>query len=311
MQSRRAVTSIVAAFVGAAIIAPFAIGRTSPPAWAPIACAAVLSATGYWHRGWWLGVFYGCTASAGLILIGSISPTRTLSGGSDLAAILRASIAAGALITAMIFVPPALSDTFKPAMTALPRVKFRATVKTAVALGIGAAVYVFVRYDFESGRLTFTLAPMYLAAIVGSGCTMGAMLVMVTAFPLIEAAGRALRVTATVLTYLVDYFASRAVVLAAFVSGYVLTATWFARWFWLIWRADPRSFTGQLGDSPTFADFFYLSVVTIATLGYGDIVPVSGLARAAVTMEVLVGVLWTTLVLAGIVAIASEKAGKA
>jgi uncharacterized membrane protein len=122
-----------------------------------------------------------------------------------------------------------------------------------------------------------------------------------------EAAASVLRVTARALTYLVDYFLTRAVVLAAFVCGYVLTAAWFARWFWLIWRADPRAFSGQLGEAPTYMDFFYLSVVTIGTLGYGDIVPVSGLARAAVTLELFTGVLWTTIVLAGIVAIGSER----
>jgi hypothetical protein len=310
MPSGRAVTTIVAALVGAAVVAPFAMGRTSPPAWAPIACAAVLSATGCWHRGWWLGVFYGCAASAGLILIGSISPTRALSGGSSLAAVLRASMAAGALIATIILVPPALSDAFRITRKKLPAPGLGKTLRNAVAGGIAAALYVIVRYDLESGRLGFA-APIYVAAIVGSGFAAGAALIALTAFPLIDAAAGALRVTATVLTYLVDYFARRAVVLAAFVSGYILTATWFARWFWLIWRADPRAFTGQLGDAPTFADFFYLSIVTIATLGYGDIVPVSGVARAAVTMEVLVGVLWTTLVLAGIVAIASEKAGRA
>jgi ion channel len=307
MRVRRAVACAFAALTAAALIAPFAIGRTSPPAWAPITAAAVLSAIGYRYSGWWLGVFYGSAASAGLILIGSISPTRALSGHASLAAILRASIAAGALVATLLLVPAALSDAFGITRTRLSTVDLRTTLKVALAGGLAVALYVFVRYDVETGRIALTTAPLGIAAIVGAGFAIGTAVIALTAFPAMDAAASALRVTATVLTYLVDYFLTRAVVLAAFVFGYILTAAWFARWFWLIWRADPRSFGGQLGESPTYADFLYLSVVTIGTLGYGDIVPVSALARAAVTLELFTGVLWTTIVLAGIVAIGSER----
>jgi hypothetical protein len=307
MPFRRAVACLSAALTGAAVIAPFAIGRTLPPAWIAIAVAAVLSATGCGRSGWWLGVFYGCTASTGLILIASISPTRALSGDASLLAVLRAAIAAGALVATVVIVPPALSDAFRITRTKLRGMDLRTTLKLAVAGGLAVALYVLVRYEFERGRVTFSTAPIWPASIVGAGFATGTLLVAATAFPIIDAATRVLRVTATALTYLVDYFLTRAVVLAAFVSGYVLTAAWFARWFWLIWRADPKAFSGQLGESPTYMDFFYLSVVTIGTLGYGDIVPVSGLARAAVTLELFTGVLWTTIVLAGIVAIGSER----
>lgn len=47
--------------------------------------------------------------------------------------------------------------------------------------------------------------------------------------------------------------------------------------------------------------FTYFSVVTITTLGYGDIVPISSAARALVQIEAIVGQLYMALVLAWLV----------
>lgn len=43
-------------------------------------------------------------------------------------------------------------------------------------------------------------------------------------------------------------------------------------------------------NSPkTFADCLYFSIVTFATVGYGDILPVSGLAKGVVMSEIVIG----------------------
>ena len=46
---------------------------------------------------------------------------------------------------------------------------------------------------------------------------------------------------------------------------------------------------------------FYFSVVTLTTLGYGDIVPVSSGARLAVMLEALFGQLYPAIMLAWLV----------
>lgn len=99
---------------------------------------------------------------------------------------------------------------------------------------------------------------------------------------------------------LADYLADRTKLLGAFAIGYGLLAVWFAGAFRLAARADANAFHGLSRDDG-FMQFFYFSAITLATVGYGDIVPVSRAARLLVVLEVGAGLLWTTVIFAGIV----------
>lgn len=68
----------------------------------------------------------------------------------------------------------------------------------------------------------------------------------------------------------------------------------------LIQFFDPDAFTGSL-DLNDKSDLRYYSYVTITTLGYGDIAPVSQLARAAAVFFSLVGQMYLAVVIALIV----------
>lgn len=52
---------------------------------------------------------------------------------------------------------------------------------------------------------------------------------------------------------------------------------------------------------PSASDLLYFSVITIATVGYGDITPVSEVARAVTVVEALTGQLYLVSVVAGVV----------
>ena len=51
----------------------------------------------------------------------------------------------------------------------------------------------------------------------------------------------------------------------------------------------------------------YFSFATLCTVGYGDIVPVSSIARMVAVMEAIVGMLYTTMLIARLVALYSSE----
>ncbi len=60
------------------------------------------------------------------------------------------------------------------------------------------------------------------------------------------------------------------------------------------WEEDARD---------AFSEMYYFSFVTLTTLGYGDILPVSRLARSLATMEAILGQLYLAVVIASLVGI--------
>ncbi len=64
-------------------------------------------------------------------------------------------------------------------------------------------------------------------------------------------------------------------------------------------RLAPASFTGLSTGSGS--EFMYLSFVTLATLGFGDITPVHPIARTLVYLEAVVGQLYVAVLVASLV----------
>lgn len=65
---------------------------------------------------------------------------------------------------------------------------------------------------------------------------------------------------------------------------------------------DPAAYTTPNGDT-SFSSMLYYSFVTIATLGYGDIVPVSNTARSFATMESVMGQIYLVTIVARLVSL--------
>lgn len=90
------------------------------------------------------------------------------------------------------------------------------------------------------------------------------------------------------------------------VAVYLLVALVFSDLCMLALRFNPEAF--QLPPELLSGSFeglqgrmFYFSIVTLTTLGYGDIVPVSAEARLAAMLEALIGQLYPAILLAWLV----------
>jgi hypothetical protein len=98
---------------------------------------------------------------------------------------------------------------------------------------------------------------------------------------------------------------TREVVYAAMLIYFLLAQLW-AMVYTFLDRIDPASFNlpGGQGD---FLLFEYYSFVTLTTLGYGDITPLTKVAKAFSVLEAVVGQLYLVVVVAWFVGMLVAK----
>ncbi len=98
-------------------------------------------------------------------------------------------------------------------------------------------------------------------------------------------------------------------VLCAAVATYLLLALFWALAYTLAAQVVPNSFTFTAGPAAARGmegfNCLYFSLGTLATLAYGDIIPVSGVARMLAVMEVAAGVFFVALLIARLVSLYS------
>ena len=91
-------------------------------------------------------------------------------------------------------------------------------------------------------------------------------------------------------------------ILAA-VTGYFMLALIWSRFYELIILADPLAFK----QADNFVSFeaghtiTYYSMITLTTVGYGDIIPVNDYARLAASLEGAVGTIYIAVVIAALI----------
>jgi energy-coupling factor transporter transmembrane protein EcfT len=94
------------------------------------------------------------------------------------------------------------------------------------------------------------------------------------------------------------------------IAGYLLLALCFSLAYDLAEYVHPGSFTlpleGTQGMQTRSALFLYFSVVTLTTVGFGDIAAVHPVARSLVMVEALVGTLYPAILLARLVTLQME-----
>ncbi len=89
------------------------------------------------------------------------------------------------------------------------------------------------------------------------------------------------------------------------VAAYLLICLSWAGVYAAIEIAKPGSFVAGGEPIKRWGDYFYYSVVTITTLGYGDMLPVSRPARAFAALEAVSGVFYMSVIVARFVGLYS------
>ena len=81
--------------------------------------------------------------------------------------------------------------------------------------------------------------------------------------------------------------------------AYLLIGQCFTSVYVLIYQFEPLSFSGLSSERVNInSDLIYFSFVTITTLGYGDILPVSKMAKTLAWMESYMGQAYLTILMA-------------
>jgi hypothetical protein len=97
-------------------------------------------------------------------------------------------------------------------------------------------------------------------------------------------------------------------VLCASISAYLMLGLLWTVAYWLVDQLTPGAFAfNGHAERQSIRGFnaFYFSFVTLSTVGYGDITPVSKVARMLAAMEAMTGLLYVAVLIARLVALYS------
>jgi hypothetical protein len=100
-------------------------------------------------------------------------------------------------------------------------------------------------------------------------------------------------------------------VLCASISAYLMLGLMWTMAYWLVDQLTPGgafSFNTNAGTrSMNGFTGFYFSFITLSTVGYGDITPVSRIARWLAAMEAMTGLLYVAVLIARLVSLYSSQ----
>jgi Ion channel len=117
-------------------------------------------------------------------------------------------------------------------------------------------------------------------------------------------------VVARLLRFILRAPSVTAEVLCASISAYLMLGLMWTLAYWLVDRLTPGgAFSFNTNAGPRSIDGFtgfYFSFVTLSTVGYGDITPVSRIARWLAAMEAMTGLLYVAVLIARLVSLYSS-----
>lgn len=175
-----------------------------------------------------------------------------------------------------------------------------------------AAIFVAGVAVVDAGRYRLTIQAALIAAIQISLTVLSLVLrnaavhIAVITLALVTTALLIFFATNCVLGYVLRARAITRDQIYAGICMYLMLGFAFGAVFYLVNILDPGSFF--MSNNPSgreTPDLMYFSFVTLATLGYGDITPVSNTARTLAVVEALVGMLYIAIFMARLVSMRS------
>lgn len=88
---------------------------------------------------------------------------------------------------------------------------------------------------------------------------------------------------------------------------YMLMGLGWAFVYGLLDLVNASSFSNTINHHGSISQFFYFSLVTLTTVGYGDIIPMTPVARSFATLQAMVGQIYLTVLVAKLVGMHSVK----
>jgi voltage-gated potassium channel Kch len=141
--------------------------------------------------------------------------------------------------------------------------------------------------------------PTFLLHWIAAGTKIETLYWLITVGYLLVAA----HTIATVLWYVTRARDVTTDTIAGAVSVYLLLGLAWAFIFALIDQLSPGAFEGIQPAAGNFTEYLYFSYTTLTTVGYGEVVPVNGYARAFANMEAVMGVLFLGAFIARIISL--------
>jgi len=152
---------------------------------------------------------------------------------------------------------------------------------------------------------------LFVLLVAGLACTILGAALDLSGLYALGIGGRAAFLLLVALTILYDLFTPQRVTgdtLSGAICVYLLIAIIWAHGYLLIEFFVPESFSFTQGHgriemwlSKEFFPFYYFSLVTMTTVGYGDMAPVTTEARTLATMEAIAGQIYLAILVARLV----------
>jgi hypothetical protein len=96
--------------------------------------------------------------------------------------------------------------------------------------------------------------------------------------------------------------------ICASIAGFMMIGLFWSRIYELLGKLNPHAFAFEKGEEfMNSFTAFYFSFISLTTLGFGDITPVSPVARMMVVMEAITGMFYMTVIVATLVSINAAK----